>query len=89
MKLSRQNILLVVLLFPLCLWAEREYTDEQIAFWEDEAFPVLEENCWSCHGVSKKIRGGLVLTTLEGVLKGGEFGPSVDLRIRRTACFLK
>jgi len=54
MNLSMQNLFLVVLLLPLFLWGEREYTDEQIAFWEDEAYPVLEENCWSCHGVSKK-----------------------------------
>ena len=89
MKLSRQKLVLAVLLFPLFLWGEREYTDEQIAFWEDEAFPVLEENCWSCHGVSKKIRGGLVLTTLEGVLKGGEFGPSVDLKNPANSLLLK
>ena len=89
MKLSRQKLVLVVLLSPLFLWGEREYTDEQIAFWEDEAFPVLEENCWSCHGVSKKIRGGLVLTTLEGVLKGGEFGPSVDLKNPANSLLLK
>ena len=78
MILSRQKLFFVVLSFPLFIWGEREYTDDQIAFWQDEAFPVLEENCWKCHGISKKIRGGLVLTTLEGVLKGGEFGPSVD-----------
>ena len=71
------------------LFAEREYTDEQVAFWEDDAFPVLEENCWSCHGVSKKIRGGLVLTTLEGVLKGGEFGPAVDLKNPASSLLLK
>ena len=67
----------------------RSYTDEQIAFWEDEAFPVLEENCWKCHGISKKIRGGLILTTLEGVLKGGEFGPSVDLKNPEASLLLK
>ena len=89
MNLSMQNLFLVVLLLPLFLWGEREYTDEQIAFWEDEAYPVLEENCWSCHGVSKKIRGGLILTTLEGVLKGGEFGPAVDLENPKNSLLLK
>ena len=89
MNLSMQNLFLVVLLLPLFLWGEREYTDEQIAFWEDEAYPVLEENCWSCHGVSKKIRGGLILTTLEGVLRGGEFGPAVDLENPKNSLLLK
>ena len=89
MILSRQKLFFVVLSFPLFIWGEREYTDEQIAFWQDEAFPVLEENCWKCHGISKKIRGGLVLTTLEGVLKGGEFGPSVDLKNPANSLLLK
>ena len=89
MKLFKHKLFLVVLLFPLFLCGEREYTDEQIAFWEDEAFPVLEENCWSCHGISKKIRGGLVLTTLEGVLMGGEFGAVVDLKTPANSLLLK
>ena len=89
MKLFKHKLFLVVLLFPLFLCGEREYTDEQIAFWEDEAFPVLEENCWSCHGISKKIRGGLVLTTLEGVLMGGEFGAAVDLKTPANSLLLK
>ena len=37
----------------------------------------------------QKIRGGLVLTTLEGVLKGGEFGPSVDLKNPANSLLLK
>ena len=54
MKLSRQKLVLAVLLFPLFLWGEREYTDEQIAFWEDEAFPVLEENLLELPWISRK-----------------------------------
>ena len=54
MKLFKFALVLSLTFSQLALLAEREYTDEQIAFWENEAFPVLEENCWSCHGVSKK-----------------------------------
>ncbi|MDG1139310.1 MAG: PSD1 and planctomycete cytochrome C domain-containing protein [Opitutales bacterium] len=89
MNLSTHPLVLALAFSPFILLAEREYTDEQIAFWENEAFPVLEENCWSCHGVSKKIRGGLVLTTLEGVLAGGEFGSSVDLKKPADSLLLK
>ena len=89
MSKSILSLCAIYLTVSLTLGAKREYTDEQIAFWEDEAFPVLEENCWSCHGVSKKIRGGLVLTTLEGVLKGGEFGPAVDLENPKKSLLLK
>ena len=37
----------------------------------------------------KSKSGGLVLTTLEGVIKGGEFGPSVDLKNPANSLLLK
>ena len=49
-----------------------------IAYWKSEIKPLLEQNCWKCHGADK-VRAELVLTTREGVLKGGEVGPAVDL----------
>ena len=51
---------------------------DNTAFWKNEIKPLLEENCWKCHGADK-IRAELVLTTREGVLTGGEVGPAVDL----------
>ena len=47
-------------------------------FWKSEIKPLLEQNCWKCHG-AEKVRAELVLTTREGVLKGGEVGPAVNL----------
>jgi mono/diheme cytochrome c family protein len=35
--------------------------------------PILIDNCVKCHG-GEKIKGGLDLTTREGLLKGGEDG---------------
>ena len=49
-----------------------------IGFWKSEIKPLLEQNCWKCHGADK-VRAELVLTTREGVLKGGEVGPAVNL----------
>ena len=49
-----------------------------IGFWKREIKPLLEKNCWKCHGADK-VRAELVLTTREGVLKGGEVGPAVNL----------
>ena len=49
-----------------------------IGFWKAEIKPLLEQNCWKCHGADK-VRAELVLTTREGVLKGGEVGPAVNL----------
>ena len=49
-----------------------------IGLWKNEIKPLLEQNCWKCHGADK-VRAELVLTTREGVLKGGEVGPAVNL----------
>ena len=72
MILSRQKLFFVVLSFPLFIWGEREYTDEQIAFCSRmKLFLCSRKTVGNAMGFPKKIRGGLILTTLEGVLKGG------------------
>lgn len=38
--------------------------------------PILEDKCVSCHN-AEKTKGSLVLNTYEGIMKGGEYGPSV------------
>ncbi|MEM6828936.1 MAG: c-type cytochrome domain-containing protein [Bacteroidota bacterium] len=38
--------------------------------------PVLERKCYACHNPSKS-NGGLLLTTMEGIQKGGDTGPSI------------
>src|SRR4051812_19430220 len=53
-------------------------TAEQTHFFETKIRPVLTERCYSCHSTrGDKIRGGLLLETRAGVLKGGELGPVV------------
>jgi hypothetical protein len=59
--------------------AGREFTDNQIRFFEDRVRPILESRCWKCHGRGEKIRGGFRLDSRAGVLRGGELGPAVDL----------
>ncbi len=40
--------------------------------------PILRENCFKCHSHSaEKIKGGLVLDSLDGMLTGGDTGPAV------------
>src|SRR5688500_3684897 len=53
--------------------------DDQIDFFEKEIRPVLADRCYKCHSASsEKLKGGLLLDTREGMLKGGESGkPSV------------
>jgi WD40 repeat protein len=40
------------------------------------AMRLLKTNCFSCHNEEKK-KGGLVMTSREAILKGGESGPSL------------
>jgi len=41
---------------------------------QDLVQPILKKKCVSCHNESK-IKGDLLLTTTEGILKGGKIGP--------------
>lgn len=43
---------------------------------EKHVLPIIEGKCKNCHNEDKK-RGGLDLTSLAAVLKGGESGPAV------------
>jgi hypothetical protein len=50
----------------------------QLAFFESKIRPVLVKNCYECHAAdSKKISGGLLVDSRQGLLEGGESGPAV------------
>src|SRR2546425_2589970 len=50
----------------------------QIQFFENKIRPLLANNCYKCHSQhAEKVKGGLLLDTKEGVLKGGENGPVI------------
>ena len=52
-----------------------------IAFFESKIRPVLVESCYECHSAAaiqaNKLRGGLLLDTREGLLKGGDSGRAI------------
>lgn len=51
---------------------------EQVDFFEKKIRPVLVDKCYKCHSESaEKVKGGLVLDTREGLLRGGDNGPGV------------
>ncbi|HYG76199.1 MAG TPA: PSD1 and planctomycete cytochrome C domain-containing protein [Planctomycetota bacterium] len=51
---------------------------ENVEFFEKKIRPVLVEACYKCHSVeSGKSKGGLLLDSREGLLKGGHTGPAV------------
>jgi hypothetical protein len=44
-------------------------------FFEARIRPILTDHCYECHSVeSEKIKGGLLLDSREGILKGGDSG---------------
>ena len=49
-----------------------------VEFFEKNVRPVFADNCYRCHSASAtKVRGGLYLDSLSGILKGGEDGAVV------------
>ncbi len=47
-------------------------------FFENKIRPILVDNCYKCHSLqSEKVKGGLLLDSKEGVLKGGDNGPVI------------
>jgi len=53
-------------------------TAAESEFFESKIRPVFVENCYKCHSAgAEKIKGGLLLDTREGVLKGGNTGPVI------------
>jgi hypothetical protein len=46
-------------------------------FFRNEVHPILKAHCVKCHG-GEKVKGGLILTSRKGLLKGGETGASLD-----------
>jgi cytochrome c553 len=53
-------------------------TADQLAFFEKKIRPVLVGKCVECHSAEKnKLKGGLALDSVAGLLKGGDSGPAV------------
>ncbi|MBY0523025.1 MAG: DUF1553 domain-containing protein [Gemmataceae bacterium] len=52
--------------------------DPNITFFEQKIRPVLVKECYSCHSAeAKKPKGGLLVDTRQGLLKGGDSGPAL------------
>src|SRR4051812_9698093 len=58
--------------------ADKAIDPAQLEFFEQKIRPIFVDNCYECHSLqSKKVKGGLLLDTREGVLKGGDTGPAI------------
>src|SRR5262245_37175575 len=58
-----------------------ELPPDQVDFFEKKIRPVLVEHCYKCHSENgeKGIKGGLSLESREGIRKGGDTGPVLEL----------
>ena len=56
------------------------FSKEQVEFFEKDVLPILRQNCFKCHGGEPKLKGGFRLTSREGLVKGGELGPAIDVK---------
>ncbi|MFN9851251.1 MAG: DUF1549 domain-containing protein, partial [Planctomycetota bacterium] len=50
-----------------------------IESFESRIRPLLVERCFECHSEGSDASGGLVLDSLEGMLRGGDSGPAINL----------
>lgn len=75
MSLSKSIALLAIAAQP-AIAAESD--PESVAYFDQTIHPILESQCYVCHG-AEKVSGGLVLTNREGLVTGGQRGPGIDL----------
>ena len=81
--LSTITALLIILMMPAGpLSAQetesREFSAEDIQFFEKKIRPLLIRRCYECHSrKADKLRGGLKLDDYASVLEGGDTGPAV------------
>jgi len=73
----------MVLLLGLQVASAADKTPDRkgLDFFESKIRPVLIRHCYQCHSAkaaaTKMLKGGLQLDTRDGILKGGETGPSI------------
>ncbi|MEO0413768.1 MAG: DUF1549 domain-containing protein [Verrucomicrobiota bacterium] len=56
----------------------KDFTAEQIEFFETKIRPVLAQECYECHNSRTKDKGGLILDYRDGLLDGGDTGPAIE-----------
>ncbi|NNE90133.1 MAG: DUF1553 domain-containing protein [Verrucomicrobiales bacterium] len=52
--------------------------DDGVAFYKEKIHPLLKEHCFKCHGGEEKLKAHFRITSREGLLRGGDYGPGLD-----------
>ncbi len=55
------------------------FAPDKVEYYEQQVKPILVTSCLKCHGAEEKIKGGLRLTSRQGLIEGGDTGPAVTL----------
>jgi len=59
------------------VWAD-DLTPAQRNFFENKIRPILGDHCYKCHStLAEKVKGGLLLDSREGLLRGGDSGKAI------------
>ena len=79
MRSARSIIVLLIGFMPMAgVRADETFAQEGLEFFENRIRPVLVASCYECHSAeTAKAKGGLLLDTRDGLLKGGDHGPAV------------
>ena len=79
MKIAIPALLAAAMLSSLAKAAdEKILAPEQLEFFEKKVRPLLVSKCYECHSAnSSKIKGGLLLDSQEGLLRGGDSGAAI------------
>jgi cytochrome c len=77
-----------VLWQPHHVAAQATPAPETAAFYTQRVQPILQANCYSCHG-GMNHRGGLNISTKAGMLKGGHDGSVLDIQHPEQSMLIK
>jgi hypothetical protein len=74
-----QRCLWTAIFFAMALYLPPVDANSDFEFFEKKIRPILVDNCYKCHSskAEKGPKGGLLLDSKEGLLKGGDSGPAI------------
>jgi len=75
-----KQILMGALALPVALSAQELSDAAKVEFFDQKVFAILKENCFKCHGEQKRLKGHFRITSRNGLLKGGDIGPAINLK---------